>query len=77
MLMVCALFVFSASRDQTAGPILTSYTLKRVFLQQLQSLGGRTTTSQFHGVNIPKNLKIGPNTHFPAKTAKSYNGHIC
>jgi len=31
---------FSTARDQTTGPILTSYTSKRVFLRQLHSFGG-------------------------------------
>jgi len=41
MLMVCAFYLFfSAAGDQTAGPILTCYTSKRVFLQLLHSFGG-------------------------------------
>ena len=53
MLMVCAVFFFifcsffSATRDQTVRPILTSDTSKFVFLGELHSFWVTTMTSHF------------------------------
>jgi len=48
---------FKAARGQTAGPILTSYISKCMFLGQLHSFRVRTTISQFKGVKIPQNCQ--------------------
>jgi len=68
----------SAPGSQTAGPILTSYTSKRVFLRELHCfLGLEQQCHNFMGQNPPKPPpKIGPNRHFPAKMPKSNDGHI-
>jgi len=58
------LYVFSAARGQTAGPILTSNVSKRVFL------GLEQRYHNFRGSNFQKQLKNRPEEAFSGQNNK-------
>jgi len=59
--------------EDTPESILTKYISERVSPREVSTFVGKINNFAVLGVKIPKTPRNGPNRHFTAKSAKSYN----